>query len=74
VENAELLRKLKQVEDNAWMLFNELPPCGARTRALHVFLDAKELKSRLEQLPEMNGDRPQFTAAVNLSADQADNG
>jgi hypothetical protein len=46
----EILRKLKQVEDNAWMLFNELPPCGARTRALHVFLDAKDLKSRLEQL------------------------
>ena len=52
MENADLLRKLKQVEDNAWMLFNELPPCGARTRALHVFLDAKELKSRLEQLRE----------------------
>ena len=50
--NADLLRKLKQVEDNAWMLFNELPPCGARTRALHVFLDAKELKSRLEMLPD----------------------
>lgn len=49
MENAELLQKLKQVEDNAWMLFNELPPCGARTRALHVFLDAKELKSRLER-------------------------
>ena len=52
MENTDLLRKLKQVADNAWMLFNELPPCGARTRALHVFLDAKELKSRLEQLPE----------------------
>ena len=51
MQNAELLRKLKQVEDNAWMLFNELPPCVARTRALHVFLDAKELKSRLENLP-----------------------
>jgi hypothetical protein len=49
--NAELLRKLKQVEDNAWMLFKELPPCVARTRALHVFLDAKDLKSRLESLP-----------------------
>lgn len=48
--NADLLQKLKQVEDNAWMLFNELPPCGARTRALHVFLDAKELKSQIEQL------------------------
>jgi len=48
VENTELLRKLKQVQDNAWMLFNELPPCGARTRALHVFLDAKELTARLE--------------------------
>ena len=47
---AEILQKLKQVEDNAWMLFNELPPCGARTRALHVFLDAKDLKSRLEKL------------------------
>ena len=46
----EILQKLKQVEDNAWMLFNELPPCGARTRALHVFLDAKELKLRLEKL------------------------
>jgi hypothetical protein len=53
MENTDLLRKLKQVEDNAWMLFNELPPCGARTRALHVFLDAKELKSRLEQMPEI---------------------
>jgi len=49
--NAELLQKLKQVEDNAWMLFSELPPCVARTRALHVFLDAKELKARLESLP-----------------------
>ena len=48
--NAELLQKLKQVEDNAWMLFSELPPCVARTRALHVFLDAKELKARLENL------------------------
>ena len=46
----EILQKLKQVEDNAWMLFNELPPCGARTRALHVFLDAKDLKARLEKL------------------------
>ena len=45
----EILQKLKQVEDNAWMLFNELPPCGARTRALHVFLDAKDLKARLEK-------------------------
>lgn len=57
MQNTELLRKLKQVEDNAWMLFNELPPCGARTRALHVFLDAKELKSRLEQLPEALPDK-----------------
>ena len=48
MENTEFLRKLKQVQDNAWMLFNELPPCGARTRALHVFLDAKELTARLE--------------------------
>ena len=46
----EIFQKLKQVEDNAWMLFNELPPCGARTRALHVFLDAKDLKARLEKL------------------------
>lgn len=46
---AELLQKLKQVEDNAWMLFSELPPCVARNRALHVFLDAKELKSRFER-------------------------
>ena len=51
MENAQLLQKLKQVEDNAWMLFSELPPCVARTRALHVFLDAKELKARLESLP-----------------------
>jgi hypothetical protein len=53
VENAEFLRKLKQVEDNAWMLFSELPPCVARTRALHVYLDAKELKTRLESLPAL---------------------
>jgi hypothetical protein len=57
MENADLLRKLKQVEDNAWMLFNELPPCGARTRALHVFLDAKELKLRFEQLRESLADK-----------------
>ena len=50
MQNAELLQKLKQVEDNAWMLFSELPPCVARTRALHVYLDAKELKARLENL------------------------
>lgn len=53
MENTEFLRKLKQVQDNAWMLFNELPPCGARTRALHVFLDAKELTSRLEKAPPL---------------------
>lgn len=50
MEDTYFLQKLKQVEDNAWMLFNELPPCGARTRALHVFLDAKDLKARLEKL------------------------
>ncbi len=55
--DAELLQKLKQVEDNAWMLFNELPPCGARTRALHVFLDAKDLKARFEKL-QNSGQRP----------------
>ena len=54
MQNAELLQKLKQVEDNAWMLFSELPPCGARTRALQVFLDAKELKQRLESLEQKN--------------------
>ena len=46
----ELLLKLKQVQDNAWLVFNELPPGAARTRALHVFLDAQELKKRLEPL------------------------
>ena len=51
--NAELLQKLKQVEDNAWLLFSELPPSVARNRALHVYLDAKELNSRLaEQLAD----------------------
>jgi len=59
---AEILQKLKQVEDNAWMLFNELPPCGARTRALHVFLDAKDLKSRLEKLEF--GDRARSIAGT----------
>ena len=47
---AELLQKLKQMEENAWLLFSELPPCVARTRALQVFLDAKDLKARLQQL------------------------
>jgi hypothetical protein len=55
VEDNDLLQKLKQVEANAWMLFSELPPCGARARALHVFLDAKEIAARLEKI---NGDRP----------------
>ena len=48
--NAELIRKLQQVEENAWMLFAELPHSAARNRALHVYLDAKELKARLEKL------------------------
>ena len=45
---AEILAKLAQVEQNAWMLFSELPPCGAKTRALHVYLDAKAIKSKLQ--------------------------
>jgi hypothetical protein len=61
----EILQKLKQVEDNAWMLFNELPPCGARTRALHVFLDAKDLKSRIEKLEF--GDRARTPESVTES-------
>ena len=44
----EVLAKLAQVEQNAWMLFSELPPCGAKTRALHVYLDAKAIKSKLQ--------------------------
>lgn len=48
--NAELIRKLQQVEENAWMLFAELPHSAARNRALHVYLDARELKARLEKL------------------------
>lgn len=59
VENVDIFQKLKQVEDNAWMLFNELPPCGARTRALHVFLDAKDLKARLEKLRNPVTESPQ---------------
>ena len=47
---AELIRKLQQVEENAWMLFAELPHSAARNRALHVYLDARELKARLEKL------------------------
>jgi hypothetical protein len=58
VENIELLRKLKQVQDNAWILLNELPPSGARTRALHVFLDAKELSARLEMSLPPLPDKP----------------
>ena len=49
---AEILAKLAQVEQNAWMLFSELPPCGAKTRALHVYLDAKAIKHRLELPPK----------------------
>ena len=49
--NPEVLAKLAQVEQNAWMLFSELPPCGAKTRALHVYLDAKALKAKLEKVP-----------------------
>ena len=50
MQNADLIEKLKQVEDNAWMLFAELPHSAARNRALHVYLDTKELKARLEKL------------------------
>jgi hypothetical protein len=49
--NPDLIAKLAQVEQNAWMLFSELPPCGAKTRALHVYLDAKAIKSKLEKAP-----------------------
>ena len=45
---SDVLAKLAQVEQNAWMLFSELPPCGAKTRALHVYLDAKAIKSKLQ--------------------------
>jgi hypothetical protein len=44
----DVMAKLAQVEQNAWMLFSELPPCGAKTRALHVYLDAKAMKAALE--------------------------
>jgi hypothetical protein len=50
VKNTELLAKLREVEENAWMLFAELPHSAARNRALHVYLDTKELKTRLEKL------------------------
>ena len=46
--SSELLSKLAEVEQNAWMLFTELPPSGAKTRALHVYLDAKAMKAALE--------------------------
>jgi hypothetical protein len=46
--SAQVLDKLTRVEQNAWMLFSELPPCGAKTRALHVYLDAKAIKAHLE--------------------------
>lgn len=50
MENTELLQKLEQLEENAWMLFAELPHSAARNRALHVYLDAKGLKARLQKL------------------------
>ena len=57
---SELLQKLKQVEENAWLLFSELPPCVARTRALHVFLDAKDLKARVERLENLGTEPEPF--------------
>ena len=50
MRNADLIEKLQQVEENAWMLFAELPHSAARNRALHVYLDAKAVKARLEKL------------------------
>ena len=47
-QSSDLLTKLAEVEQNAWMLFSELPPSGAKTRALHVYLDAKAMKAALE--------------------------
>jgi hypothetical protein len=44
---SEVLARLAQVEQNAWMLFSELPPSQAKTRALHVYLDAKAMKTAL---------------------------
>jgi hypothetical protein len=52
LSHPEVLAKLAQVEQNAWMLFSELPPCGAKTRALHVYLDAKAIKRKLEPAKE----------------------
>jgi hypothetical protein len=53
VKNADLLSKLQKVEENAWMLFAELPHCAARNRALHVYLDAKDLKQRVAKLESL---------------------
>ena len=54
--SSELLSKLAEVEQNAWMLFTELPPSGAKTRALHVYLDAKAMKAALE--PKLEAGQP----------------
>ena len=56
MQGTDLLRKLAEVEQNAWMLFSELPPSGAKTRALHVYLDAKAMKAALE--PKLDGAKP----------------
>jgi hypothetical protein len=52
-QDVELLEKLRKVEENAWMLFAELPHSAARNRALHVYLDAKDLKLRMEKLERL---------------------
>ena len=54
--SSDLLSKLAEVEQNAWMLFTELPPSGAKTRALHVYLDAKAMKAVLE--PKLEAGQP----------------
>jgi hypothetical protein len=55
-QSGDLLTKLAEVEQNAWMLFTELPPSGAKTRALHVYLDAKAMKAALA--PKLDPEKP----------------
>jgi hypothetical protein len=56
-EQTRFLERLTRIEEHSRVMASELPPSFNKTRAVHILRTARDLKSRLLEKQQLEGDR-----------------
>ena len=56
-EQTRFLERLTRIEEHSRVMASELPPSFNKTRAVHILRTARDLKNRLLEKEQLEGDR-----------------